>query len=48
MFGGDWPVATLAITYPAWVAVVDDLIRDLSEAEQRQIYRDTARAFYRL
>lgn len=48
MFGGDWPVLTLAITYPAWVAVVDDLIRDLSETEQRQIYRDTAKAFYRL
>lgn len=48
MFGGDWPVSTLAITYPAWVALVDDLIRDLSEAEQRQIYCETARAFYRL
>lgn len=48
MFGGDWPVSTLAVTYPAWVAVVDDLIKDLSETEQRQIYRDTARAFYRL
>jgi L-fuconolactonase len=48
MFGGDWPVSTLAITYPAWVAVVDDLIKDLSETEQRQIFRDTARAFYRL
>lgn len=48
MFGGDWPVSTLAITYPAWVAVVDSLIADLSETEQRQIYRDTARAFYRL
>lgn len=48
MFGGDWPVSTLAITYPAWVAVVDELIKDLSPTEQRQIYRDTARAFYRL
>lgn len=48
MFGGDWPVSTLAITYPAWVALVDDLIRDLSETEQRQIFRDTARGFYRL
>jgi L-fuconolactonase len=48
MFGGDWPVSTLAISYPGWVAVVDDLIKDLSQAEQRQIYRDTARAFYRL
>jgi L-fuconolactonase len=48
MFGGDWPVSTLRITYPGWVAVVDGLIADLSEAEQRQIYCDTARAFYRL
>lgn len=48
MFGGDWPVSTLAITYPTWVAVVDELIKDLTETEQRQIYRDTARAFYRL
>lgn len=48
MFGGDWPVSTLAITYRAWVALVDALIADLSETEQRQIYRDTARAFYRL
>ena len=48
MFGGDWPVSTLAITYPAWVALVDELIADLSDTEQRQIFRDTARAFYRI
>lgn len=48
MFGGDWPVSTLAITYPAWVALVDEVIADLSETEKRQIFRDTARAFYRL
>lgn len=48
MFGGDWPVSTLRITYPAWVAQVDEVIADLSETEKRQIFRDTARAFYRL
>ena len=48
MFGGDWPVSTLAITYPAWVALVDEVIANLSETEQRQIYCETARAFYRL
>lgn len=48
MFGGDWPVSTLAITYPAWVALVDAAIADLSATEQRQIFRDTARSFYRL
>ena len=48
MFGGDWPVSTLAITYPAWVEIVDQLIADLSSDEQRQIYCNTARQFYRL
>lgn len=48
MFGGDWPVSTLRLTYAEWVAIVDDLIRDLSDVEQRQIYCETARAFYRL
>lgn len=48
MFGGDWPVSTLRLTYREWVAIVDDLVRDLSEAEQRQIYCETARTFYRL
>ncbi len=48
MFGGDWPVSTLRITYPGWVALVDELIADLSETEKRQIFRETARGFYRL
>jgi predicted TIM-barrel fold metal-dependent hydrolase len=48
MFGGDWLVSTLVIIYPAWVAQADNLINDLSKAELRQIFRDTARAFYRL
>ncbi|MFN3280654.1 MAG: amidohydrolase family protein, partial [Tabrizicola sp.] len=48
MFGGDWPVATLAIGYRDWVALVDEVTADLSETERRQIFRDTARAFYRL
>ena len=48
MFGGDWPVSTLAVTYPAWVEIVDLLIADLSPDEQRQIYRNTAQQFYRL
>ncbi|MFN3578458.1 MAG: amidohydrolase family protein [Tabrizicola sp.] len=48
MFGGDWPVATLAIGYRDWVALVDEVTADLSGTERRQIFRDTARAFYRL
>lgn len=48
MFGGDWPVSTLAIRYPAWVEILDRLLGDLSDDEQRQIYRNTAQKFYRL
>ena len=48
MFGGDWPVSTLAISYPTWVQILDQLLSDLSQDEQRQIYRNTAHQFYRL
>jgi len=48
MFGGDWPVSTLAITYPRWVELVDELLADLTEDEQRAIYCENARDFYRL
>ena len=48
MFGGDWPVATLAIDYPDWVAVLDEVLAGASQDEKRAIWRDTARSFYRL
>ncbi len=48
VFGGDWPVATLAIAYPRWVEIVDGAIADLDAEAQRRIWRDNARAFYRL
>lgn len=48
MFGGDWPVLTLAGDYTRWVDVVDRVVAGASEAERRQLYRDNAVAFYRL
>ena len=48
MYGGDWPVATLATGYPRWVQTLDDAVADASSAERRKLFRDNAIAFYRL
>lgn len=48
MFGGDWPVSTLATDYPRWVATVDETLAGLTEAERRRIFTGNAEAFYRI
>jgi L-fuconolactonase len=48
MFGGDWPVSELATSYKRWVDVVDAVTAKASAAEKRKLFRDTAKAFYRL
>lgn len=48
LFGGDWPVATQATTYPRWVETLDWAVADASPAERRQLFHDNAIAFYRL
>jgi len=48
MFGGDWPVATLAVGYRDWVSVLDEVLAGASQDEKQAIWRDTARQFYRL
>lgn len=48
LFGGDWPVATLATDYPRWVRVVADAVAGRPEAERRAVFGDTARRVYRL
>ena len=48
VFGGDWPVATFATTYPRWVDTLDSLTRDLTLADKRNLWADNARRFYRL
>ncbi|HWJ72764.1 MAG TPA: amidohydrolase family protein [Kaistia sp.] len=48
MFGGDWPVSTLALTYRRWVEIVDAALEGTSADEQRKFWHDNAVAFYRL
>jgi L-fuconolactonase len=45
MFGGDWPVSELAMSYRRWV---DTVVVGASNGEKRRLYRNNARAFYRL
>ena len=48
MFGGDWPVATQAIGYSEWISTLLWALDNPSEGELRQIFRSTAKDFYKL
>jgi L-fuconolactonase len=48
MFGGDWPVATLATDYPRWVNTVDTALAGASSDELQRLYVRNAEAFYRV
>jgi predicted TIM-barrel fold metal-dependent hydrolase len=48
MFGGDWPVCTLAATYQQWVTALKSIVKNRPEAEQRKLFHDNAVRFYRL
>jgi len=48
MFGGDWPVATLAGTWQEWHAALSDHLATCAEQEQQKVFHDNAIAFYRL
>ena len=48
MFGGDWPVCTLAATYRQWVEALKLIVRDRPEAEQRKLFHDNAARFYKV
>jgi len=46
MYGSDWTVSELTHRYPAWVEILDDVVAGASEAEKRQLYRETALRTY--
>ncbi|MBS0633467.1 MAG: amidohydrolase family protein [Verrucomicrobia bacterium] len=48
IFGGDWPVATLATDYPRWVNTVDNALKGASPDEFHKLYVRNAEAFYRV
>lgn len=48
MFGSDWPVMTVASRYEDWIAVVSDMLDELSDDEANSIMQGTATRVYRL
>jgi len=45
-YGGDWPVAKLAIAYTTWIATLDWATAHLGEEAQQRIFSTNARRFY--
>jgi L-fuconolactonase len=48
VFGGDWPVCTLAATLRQWVEALREIVRDRSEIERQKLFSDNALRVYRL
>jgi L-fuconolactonase len=48
MYGSDWTVSRLTHPYPAFVAILDEVLAGASDAERRKFYRDNAMRVYRL
>lgn len=48
MFGGDWPICTLANGLQAWTELVAGLLQQTGEDEQAAIFHDTAMRWYAL
>jgi L-fuconolactonase len=48
LFGGDWPVCTLAATYKQWVEALQSIVSSRSERERRKLFHDNAIRFYGL
>lgn len=48
MFGGDWPVCTLAATYKQWVEALKAIVKERKVEEQRKLFHDNAVRFYGL
>lgn len=48
LFGGDWPVVTLASSYRRWVETLTALTAGLSTAAHDKLWRSNARRVYRI
>ena len=48
MFGSDWPVCLVAISYGEWVKIFERETAGLSASEQERVWSGTAREAYRL
>jgi L-fuconolactonase len=48
IFGSDWPVVLRASSYARWIETLDTLTAHLTPEEQRKLWAENARIFYRL
>lgn len=48
VFGGDWPVCTLAATLRQWVEALQAIVAGRPEADRRKLFHDNAVRVYRL
>lgn len=48
LFGGDWPVVTLASSYRRWVESLDQLTQHLSPQAKDKLWRSNAKQVYRI
>ena len=48
MFGGDWPVATLATTYQRWVDTLLACLSHLNPVELTRVFKKNAEEFYKI
>jgi predicted TIM-barrel fold metal-dependent hydrolase len=48
MFGGDWPVCTLAAPLNVWIETLYLIVKDHSEVQLRKLFHDNAVKFYGL
>jgi L-fuconolactonase len=46
LFGGDWPVCTLATDYQRWVDTVSELTASASQAQREQLFKTNAERIY--
>jgi L-fuconolactonase len=46
LFGGDWPVCTLAVDYPRWVDTVVQLAASANDSDRRKLFRENAERIY--
>ena len=47
VFGGDWPVCTLAATYREWVSALQAIVANRPQADQKKLFHDNAIRVYR-
>lgn len=48
VFGGDWPVCTLAASLREWVEALQKIVANRSETDRRKLFHDNALKVYRL